>query len=266
MKLGQTQEEAAAALAAEVKRLDREAETTAAVMEKSGKQQLEKLAEARTAAEAARATADRLKVQHAQLFAEAEREEKARLDSANPSDEDLKAAKISAAQFIATHLDPAEIDRRAKAFAAEKVAAILPAARFAVLDAMKADAAVAEIEVEVAFCKSAPLTARLEAERTRLKATDAAASIGLGALAVAMSKRDDLRHRLELAAGYSHRGGRQLYDLDVAAIERLKFDPIIRDAALPQLEELIEAVRAVGPGGKVTTLTIAGDGALRWRL
>jgi len=118
-------------LAADVKRLDREADAINEAMEKSAKEQMRKLGEAKKTAEAARSTADRLKGEYNAVLVSAETEERKRLEAANPGDEALKRGDITAEEYLRDHLEPGEIDARAKAYAAEKVRPILPAARSA---------------------------------------------------------------------------------------------------------------------------------------
>jgi len=256
-----------AALAAEAGRLEAEAEGLEKDMAKQGKLQAARLAEVEEQLEKARAVRDRLIAQHAEVLRTAEAEERQRLEAGNVSDQMLSSGAATAADYLAGHLEPGEIAAKAASAGEEKVSAIAAPIRHAALDVMRLELEVANVEFEIAFCKSAPLSQKLDVFKARLKAVEGAASIGLSGVAVTANRRQDLMRKVAIASGEAHMlGGLQLYDLNLDAVERLRFDPLIRDENLPALAEILSKLRAAGPDAKLVVLTIGSSGELKWRL
>jgi len=251
-----------AALVAEEKRISAEADRLTATMKDQEKAMLKKLGEVQDRLKKSREERDRLVQQHAEVVATAEAEERARLEASNVTDDDLKAGRANAAEYLAGHLEPAEIDRKAKEAAEFRVQPILKAARASALDVLRREAEEAEVMSEVEFTRSSPLQAIVERLKAQLKSAEAKGGLAIGGFAAAMTRRDALRRRLGIAGGGDRPdlGGMQFFDLTLEQLEALRFDPVITDASLPALSGIIDQVRAAGPGALVQTLVIKYDG------
>jgi hypothetical protein len=267
MKLPSEQNHVAAVLADE-KRITAESDRLVAAMRDQEKSQLKKLAEIQARLARPREQRTRLVREYAEVRATAEAEERTRLEASNVTDGDLKEGRADAATFIARHLEPAEIDRRAKEAAEARVQSVLKAARSAALDVLRLEAEEADVMNEVEYCRSSPLQAVVERLKAQLKSAEAKGGLAFGGFAVAMRRRDDLRRRLGIAAGGDRPdlGGMELFDLTIGDLEALRFDPIITDAALPELLEIIGQVRAAGPDARLSVFVIKHDGTFGTKL